>query len=113
MGDSPLSPAVTYKLFESGAHPIESIHRSQFSVRFVIFLVARSINLSRNRSLSYPALNCDRMASHLPSGEYMGVESEPLFSAVRFLGLAFGSVSERVKTSLLVEVASTSSMLLV
>src|SRR5512142_512845 len=102
-----------YSDLESGAQFIESIHRSQLSVRFVIFPVARSINLNRKRSLSYPARNCERMASHLPSGEYMGVPSEPLFSAVRFLGLAFGSVSESVKTSLLVEVASTSSMLLV
>src|SRR3954469_8003771 len=113
MGDSPEAPAVIQSDFESGAQLIESTQRSNPSVRFVIFPVALSISRSLNRSLSYPALNCERIASHFPSGEYIGVESLPLFSAVKFLGFACGSASDSTQTSLFVLVASTSSMLLV
>src|SRR5437764_8124355 len=95
---------------ESGAHDMVPTQRSKFSVRLRISPLLRSYTRRRKRSLSYPARFCMRQASHFPSGEYSGVESLPGL-LLSFLGVP--PVIGTTKTSLLVLVASTSSMLLV
>jgi hypothetical protein len=96
--------------FESGAHAKLPTQRSKFGVRPRICPVLRSYSTNWKRSLSYPAVSCMRHAMYFPSGEYSGVESEP-----GELEIFFGVPPDTgtTKISLLVEVASTSSILLV